>query len=395
MSRLFASGGQSVGASASVLSMNIHGWFPLGLTSLILLSKGLSRVLSSTIIWKHQFFGAQPSLWSNSHTHNLTTGETIAATFVGQVMSLLFNTLCRFVIAFLPRSKHLLISWLQSLSTAILEPKNLKSAAMSSFPWSICYEVVGSDVMILAFWMLSFKPAFSLSSFTLVTLLPLLTQSFLLYLKSFWALVCGHALTVQSWNAVHHTGSLLSPGWGRGSATPGISFLAPEEPLSCACTLAFPPPGARGKWVQSGNRSLHTLDPQLVRGWHQASFTWTQHKRWRGGGAALCWSSLVTEGSRPPGLPARGQAALPTFADPSPRRRRGPSGIAQGGRPWPEAGPGCLEWKLDQEALVGAARQRPACSWWREKQGLRTPQSFTFIPKSATSTHGEGDSRSG
>ena len=69
---LSASGGQRNGASASasVLSMNIHGWLPLGLTSLIsLLSKGFSRVLSSTTVWKHQFFGAQPSLWSNSHIH--------------------------------------------------------------------------------------------------------------------------------------------------------------------------------------------------------------------------------------------------------------------------------------------------------------------------------------
>ena len=67
MSQLFPSGGQSIGASASVLPVNIQGWFPLGLTGLIsLLSKGLSRVLSNTTIWKHQFFGAQP-LWSNSH----------------------------------------------------------------------------------------------------------------------------------------------------------------------------------------------------------------------------------------------------------------------------------------------------------------------------------------
>ena len=66
-SQLFASGGQSIGASssASVLPMNVQGWFPLGLTSLQ--SKGLSRVFSSTTIWKHQFFSAQPSLWSNSH----------------------------------------------------------------------------------------------------------------------------------------------------------------------------------------------------------------------------------------------------------------------------------------------------------------------------------------
>ena len=68
--QLFASGGQNIEASASVavLPMNIQRWFPLGLTVLIfLLSKGLLRVFSSTTVWKHQFFGAQPSLWSNSH----------------------------------------------------------------------------------------------------------------------------------------------------------------------------------------------------------------------------------------------------------------------------------------------------------------------------------------
>ena len=71
-SRLFASGGQSIGASASasVLPMNIQGWFPLGLTGLIsLLSKELSRVFSSTIIQKNQFFSAQPCSWPNSHIH--------------------------------------------------------------------------------------------------------------------------------------------------------------------------------------------------------------------------------------------------------------------------------------------------------------------------------------
>ena len=65
---LFTSGAQSIGASPSVLSMNIQGWFPLGLTGLIsLLFKGLLRVFSSTTIWKHQFFSIQPSLWSNSY----------------------------------------------------------------------------------------------------------------------------------------------------------------------------------------------------------------------------------------------------------------------------------------------------------------------------------------
>ena len=67
---LFAPGGQSIGASASVLIVNIQGWFPLGLTGLISLqSKGLSRVFANTIVQKHQFFSAQPSLWSNSNIH--------------------------------------------------------------------------------------------------------------------------------------------------------------------------------------------------------------------------------------------------------------------------------------------------------------------------------------
>ena len=95
MSWLFALGDQSIGALVSVLLMNIQGWFPLGLTDLIsLLSKGLSRVFSSTTLSKHQFFSTQPSLWSNSHIRTwLLVALTIGA-FVGNVMSLLFNTLC-------------------------------------------------------------------------------------------------------------------------------------------------------------------------------------------------------------------------------------------------------------------------------------------------------------
>ena len=70
MNRLFTSGGQSIEASVSVLPMNIQGWFPLGWTGLISLqSKELSSVFSNTTIWKYQFFGAQPSLWSNFHIH--------------------------------------------------------------------------------------------------------------------------------------------------------------------------------------------------------------------------------------------------------------------------------------------------------------------------------------
>ena len=84
----------------------------------------------------------------------MTTGKTIALTiwtFVGKVISLLFNILSRFVIAFLPRSKCLLISWLQSLSVVILEPKKIKSVIASTFSPSSCCEVMGLDTVILVF----------------------------------------------------------------------------------------------------------------------------------------------------------------------------------------------------------------------------------------------------
>ena len=95
----------------------------------------------------------------------MSTGKIIALTiqtFAGKVMSLLFNMLSIFVIAFLPRSKHLLILWLQSLSAVILEPKKMKSAPVSTFPLSIFNEVMGLDAMIIGFLTLRFKQAFSL-----------------------------------------------------------------------------------------------------------------------------------------------------------------------------------------------------------------------------------------
>ena len=144
----------------TVLLMNIQGWFPLGWTDLIsLLSRGLSRVFFNTTVEKHQFFSAQPSLWSYSHictNHillltSVTTGKTIALTrwtFVGRVISLLFNTVSRFAIAFLPKSKRLLISWLQSPSTVILELKKIKSVTVSTFSclfamkwWTRCHDL--------------------------------------------------------------------------------------------------------------------------------------------------------------------------------------------------------------------------------------------------------------
>ena len=101
----------------------------------------------------------------------MTTGKTVSLTrwtFVDKVMSLLFNMLSRLVITFLPRSKRLLISWLQSPSAVILEPKKIKSVTVSIVSPSIFYEVMGLDDLFLVFWMLSFKPAFSLSSFTFI-----------------------------------------------------------------------------------------------------------------------------------------------------------------------------------------------------------------------------------
>ena len=96
-------------------------------------------------------------------------------TFVDKVMALLFNMLSRFVIAFLPRRKCFLILWLQSPSTVIQEPNKRKSVTISTISPFICHDVMGLDAMVLVFWMLSYKPAFSLSSFTLIkgSLVPL------------------------------------------------------------------------------------------------------------------------------------------------------------------------------------------------------------------------------
>ena len=127
----FLPGGQSIGASASasILPMNIQDWFSLGLTGWISSqSKGLSSLLQhysskASILWHSAFFTVQIS-----HPY-MTTGKNIALTrqtFVGKLMSLLFNMLSRLVITFLPRNKCLLISWLQSPSAVILEPPHHK-----------------------------------------------------------------------------------------------------------------------------------------------------------------------------------------------------------------------------------------------------------------------------
>ena len=157
MSQFFTSGGQRTGvlSSASVLPMNIQDWFPLGWTGWISFqSKGLSKSLlqhhssKASILQHSAFFTVQLS-----HPY-MTTGKTIALTiqiFVGKVMPLLFNMLASYVIAFLSRSKGLLISWLQSTSTVILEPKKIKSVTVSTASPSICHEVMGPDAMDLSF----------------------------------------------------------------------------------------------------------------------------------------------------------------------------------------------------------------------------------------------------
>ena len=118
VSQFFASDDQSIGASASVLPINLQDCVPLGLTDLnSLLSKGLSRVFSNTTVQKHQFYGNSAFFMDQLSHPYMTTGKTISLTrrtFVGKIMSLLFNMLSRLIIAFLPRSKHLLISCLQS-----------------------------------------------------------------------------------------------------------------------------------------------------------------------------------------------------------------------------------------------------------------------------------------
>ena len=167
ISQLFASRGQMTGVSAStsVLPMSTQDWSPLGWLGLALLAvqgtlKSLLQHHSSkaSILWRSAFFTVQLS------QPYKTTGKTIALmrqTFVGKVMSLLFYMLSRLVIVFLPRSKRLLISWLQSPSAVILEPKKIKSLTISIVSPSICHEMIGPGAMILVFWMLSFKPTFS------------------------------------------------------------------------------------------------------------------------------------------------------------------------------------------------------------------------------------------
>ena len=170
---LFASGGQNIGASASalVLPMNVQCQFPLRLTDLnSLLFKGLSRVFSSTTVQRHQSFNTQPfycsgftfihDYWKTHKFENLDLCKqsTVSA----------FKYSPRFVIVIFPRSKNLLISYLQSQFAVLLEPEKMKSLTVCIVSPSICNDMLGPDAMIFIFKILNFKPVFSLSSFTFI-----------------------------------------------------------------------------------------------------------------------------------------------------------------------------------------------------------------------------------
>ena len=156
MSQFFTSGGQSIRASVSISPSNEYSGlisFRIDWLDLLAVQRTLKSLLQhhsskASILQRSAFFLVQLSY------PYMTTGKTIALTrwtFVGKVMSLLCNMLSRLVIVFLPRSKHLLISWLQSPSAVILEPKKIKSVTVLIVSPSICHEVMGRDAIILVF----------------------------------------------------------------------------------------------------------------------------------------------------------------------------------------------------------------------------------------------------
>ena len=140
------------------LPMNIQDWsFRINWFDLLAVRETLNSLL------QHHSLLYSPTLTS---IHDYWKNHSFD--YVSKVMFLHFNMLSRLVIAFLPWSKHLLISWLQSPSAVILEPKKIKFVTVSIVSPSICHEVMGLDAMVLVFWMLSFKPVFLLSSFIFI-----------------------------------------------------------------------------------------------------------------------------------------------------------------------------------------------------------------------------------
>ena len=181
-------------------------FFSIDWFDLLAVQGTLTRVFSRTTVWKHQFFGAQPSLWSNFHISAWLLEKTIALTiktFVNKVMSLLFKILSKFVKGFLPRSKCLLISWLQSPSAVIFGAQDNK----------ICHCFHRFSIYLpgidktryhdLSFWMLSFKASFS-HSFTLIKRLfsSFLLSAFRVVSSTYlWLLIFLSAILTPAWDS--------------------------------------------------------------------------------------------------------------------------------------------------------------------------------------------------
>ena len=259
----------SIGPSneySELISFRIN-WFDLLAIQGTLKSLLQHHSLKASILWRSAFFMLQLS-----HPY-MTTAKTTALTiwtFVGKVISLLFNMLSRFVIAFLPRSKPLVISWLQSPSAVILDPKKIKSVTVSIFPPSICYEVMGLDDMILVFWMLSFSIRIPLSTFYSRPF-SLRRHIFLKYFVYFWP--CWVLVAVQAFSSCGKWGLLPSGAWAshwvglscyRARALRRVGSVAVAHGLSCpvACGV-FPDQG-------SNQCSLHWQENSLPLG-HQGS----------------------------------------------------------------------------------------------------------------------------
>ena len=164
MSQLFTSGGQRIYFSFSISPFSEHPGlisFRMDWLDLLAVQGTLKSLLQhhsskASILWCFMFIVPVSCPY-------MTTVKTIALTrqtFVDKVMSLIFDMLSRLLIAFLLRSKHLLISWMQSSYAVILEPPKIESVSVSTVSPSVCHEVMGLDAMILAFWILSFKPTF-------------------------------------------------------------------------------------------------------------------------------------------------------------------------------------------------------------------------------------------
>ena len=203
----------------------------------------------AAILWHLAFFIVQLS-----HPY-MTTEKNIALirwTFVGKVMSLLFNLLSRLVITFLPRRKSLLISWLQSPSSVILEAPKIKSVTVSTVSPSICHEVMGPDVMILVFWMLSFKPTFSLSSFTFIK--RLFSSSSLSAIRVVSSAYLRLLILLPVGQAIHDINSSFLPPW-----------LAPLLPCLVSLTTYLLLLGLHFKSMPCGQWYAGAAPCQLIR----------------------------------------------------------------------------------------------------------------------------------